>query len=138
MKVMGERIHYEFNSKPKLNKFLPNPAKCLAILKSIGLQVECSKTQVIVAGGSRQFKIWRKKPTRKTKDGLRLILWSEKGQAQQMPLVTSATYLGIKVSYQNFEKLTLEHRLVAANAQRARLLKVFHHKRISVKRRLQL
>ena len=55
-----------------------------------------------------------------------------------MPIVTSATYLGIKVSYQNFEKLTLQHRLAAANAQRARLLKVPHHKGLSVKRRLQL
>ena len=31
-------IHYEFNSKPELDKFLPNLAKCLAILKSIGLR----------------------------------------------------------------------------------------------------
>ena len=132
------RIHYEFNSKSELDKFLPNLTKCLAILKSIGLQVQRSKTQVIMAGRGRQFKIWRKKHTRKTNDGPRLVLWSEKGQSQQLPIVTSATYLGIKVSYQNFEKLTLQHRLAAANAQRARLLKVLHHKGISVKRRLQL
>ena len=132
------RIHYEFNSKSELNKFLPNLAKCLAILKSIGLQVQRSKTQVIMAGRGRQFKIWRKKHTRKTNDGPRLVLWSEKGQSQQLPVVTSATYLGIKVSYQNFEKLTLQHRLAAANAQRARLVKVLHRKGISVKRRLQL
>ena len=55
-----------------------------------------------------------------------------------MPIVTSATYLGIKVSYQNFEKLTLQTRLAAANAQRARLLKILHRKGISVKQRLQL
>ena len=55
-----------------------------------------------------------------------------------MPIVTSATYLGIKISYHNFEKQTLQHRLAAANAQRARLLKILHRKGISVKRRLQL
>ena len=105
-------IHYEFHSKPELDKFLPNLAKCLAILKSIGLQVQHSKTQV-----GRQFKLWRKKHTRKTKDGPRLVLWSEQGQSQQMLIVTSATYLGIKVSYQNIEKQTLQRRLAAANAQ---------------------
>ena len=131
-------IPYEFTCKSELDKFLPNLATCLAILKSIGLQVQRSKTQVIMAGRGRQFKLWRKKHTRKTKDGPRLVLWSENGQSLQMPIVTSATYLGTKVSYQNFEKLTLAHRLAAANAQRARLLKILHHKGISVRRRLQL
>ena len=50
-----------------------------------------SKTQVIMAGRGRQFKLWRTKRTRKTKDGPRLVLWSEQGQSQQMPIVTSAT-----------------------------------------------
>ena len=67
-------IHYEFNIKSELDQFLPNLAKCLAVLKSIGLQVQHSKTQVIMAGRGRQFKIWRKKHTRKTKDGRRLVL----------------------------------------------------------------
>ena len=91
-------------------------------------------------GGQRQAVqvVAQKKHTSKTKDGPRLVLWSENGQSLQMPIVTSATYLGIKVSYQNFEKLTLAHRLAAANAQRARLLKILHHNGISVRRRLQL
>ena len=57
--------HCEFNSKPELDKFLPNLAKCLAILKCTGFQVQRSKTQAIMAGRGRQFKIWRKKHTRK-------------------------------------------------------------------------
>ena len=107
-------LRYEFNSKYELDRMLPNLARCLAILKSIGLQVQCGKTQVILAGRGRQFKLWRKKHARKTKDSPRLLLWSATGQSLQTPIVTSATYLGIKLCVSKLRELTLAHRLAAA------------------------
>ena len=131
-------IHHEFHTRAELDKFLPNLAKCLAVLEAIGLQVQHTKTQVILAGRGRQFKKWRKCHTRQTKDGPKLVMWTASGRSQQLPIVQSATYLGIKISYGNFEKQTLQHRLAAAEAQRSRLLKILHHKGIPVRKRLQL
>ncbi len=131
-------LHYAFYSREALEKFLPILARCLDILGELGLQVQHGKTQVIIAGRGRQYKLWRRRNTRKTRDGPRLILWTGKGTSLQLPIVDSATYLGIKVSYGNYEKQTLQHRLAAAQAQRARLLRVLHHKGLPTKRRLQL
>ena len=56
-----------------------------------------------------------------------------------IPIKDSMTYLGIQISYGNFEDATLDSRLAVAHSTRGRLLRVLHARRyLTMRKRLQL
>ena len=56
----------------------------------------------------------------------------------RLPLVKQHTYLGIRVSYQNYEALTLSHRLQHSWSAFHRLLPALRSKSLSLRQRLQI
>ena len=85
--------------------FAVNPSKCTMMVKLEGTQAQRAL---------RRFTYWRTAP-----DGQRQKMW-RLGQAKShegFPSVTSFKYLGVMLSYGNFEKATLKHRLQEGNAK---------------------
>ena len=74
----------------------------------------------------RRFTYWRTAP-----DGQRQKMW-RLGQAKShegFPSVTSFKYLGVMLSYGNFEKATLKHRLQEGNAKLQQVRRFVHNRR---------
>ena len=98
--------------------FAVNPSKCTMMVKLEGTQAQRAL---------RRFTYWRTAP-----DGQRQKMW-RLGQAKShegFPSVTSFKYLGVMLSYGNFEKATLKHRLQEGNnAKLQQVRRLVHNRR---------
>ena len=92
--------------------FAVNPSKCTMMVKLEGTQAQRAL---------RRFTYWRTAP-----DGQRQKMWR---LGQGFPSVTSFKYLGVMLSYGNFEKATLKHRLQEGNAKLQQVRKFVHNRR---------
>ena len=94
-----------------------NPSKCTMMVKLEGTQAQRAL---------RRFTYWRTAP-----NGQRQKMW-RLGQAKShegFPSVTSFKYLGVMLSYGNFEKATLKHRLQEGNAKLQQVRRFVHNRR---------
>ena len=96
--------------------FAVNPSKCTMMVKLEGTQAQRAL---------RRFTYWRTAP-----DGQRQKMW-RLGPAKShegFPSVTSFKYLGVMLSYGNFEKATLKHRLQEGNAKLQQVRRFVHNR----------
>ena len=72
------------------------------------------------------------------KAGKRSLDFGVPGDPLCIPIVDRFVYLGVVVSYKQFESQTLQHRIQAASANRSRLNKILHSRQLALKRRVSL
>ena len=99
--------------------FQVNANKCSVMLKLVGRQA---------ATAYKQFTYWRT-----ASDGTMHRMWrlgSTKAQ-EGFPFVNKIKYLGVKLSYGNFEKATLQYRLQEGNVKLQQVRKYVHNRRTS-------
>ena len=99
-----------------------NPEKSALIIRLVGTHgAKWLKQHTVVVEGKHMFLInW----------GVRTLL---------LPIVQKTKYLGIVISYKNFETATVRHRIQAGGLTRQRLAKVLHSSRfLSVAQRLTI
>ncbi|CAE7475779.1 unnamed protein product [Symbiodinium sp. CCMP2456] len=108
-----------------------------AVFRRLGMQVNREKTQAILSvTGDIRHKI-QKLYVRK-QDGIRRLLLSPGDPTEWIPLVDKAEYLGLIVSYEQFEWQSVRHRVVKAHKRRWALASLLHAKRVSIPYKLRL
>ena len=97
--------------------FQVNANKCSVMLKLVGRRA---------AAAYKQFTYWRTAP-----DGTMHRMWrlgSTKAQ-EGFPFVHKIKYLGVKLSYGNFEQATLQYRIQEGNVKLQKVRKYVHNRR---------
>ena len=103
-----------------------------------GMQVNPSKSGVILDIRGLLGRSLLAGHVQGPKDNRRLVLGPPHDQLV-IPVKTSMTYLGVQISYGNYEDETLAARLKVAQGTRCRILKVLHGRRyLTQTKRLQL
>ena len=103
-----------------------------------GMQVNPSKSGVILGIRGLLGRCLLAGHVQGPKDNRRLVLGPPHDQLV-IPVKTSMTYLGVQISYGNYEDETLTARLKVAQGTRCRILKVLHGRRyLTQTKRLQL
>ena len=107
------------------------------LLKECNMVVNSDKSSVILGLRGNHAKRWIRTHI-VARAGKRCLNFGIPGDPLCIPMVDSFVYLGVVVSYRQFEQQTLQHRIQAASANRARLNKVLHSKQLAVRRRVCL
>ena len=111
--------------------------RILQDLALLGMEVSLGKTVVLLAIKGTQAPQLLKAFTRRSKNDRVLYVQSPTG-VTQLPLKRVHDYLGIKISYYNFEKLTAQHRLRLSWVAMHRLHDLLKHRLLPVHKRVLL
>ena len=107
------------------------------LLRECNMVVNSDKSSVVIGLKGSQAKRWIRQHT-VAKAGRKCIDFGVPGDPLCIPMVDSFVYLGIVVTYKQFELLSLQHRVKTASANRARLNKLLHSKQHALRRRVSL
>ncbi|CAE7522507.1 unnamed protein product, partial [Symbiodinium microadriaticum] len=119
---------FEIHSTKDLLQSLQIIACIFDVYREHGMRVNPLKSGVVLGVRGLQATELLKKHLHGTGDKLCLVIGIGKGELR-IPVKTSMQYLGICVSYDNFEQETLTARLKVAQATRSRLSKVLSARR---------
>ena len=119
---------FEIHSVKDLLQSLQIIACIFDVYREHGMRVNPLKSGVVLGVRGLQATELLKKHLQGTGDKLCLVIGIGKGELR-IPVKTSMQYLGICVSYDNFEQETLTARLKVAQATRCRLSKVLSARR---------
>ena len=109
-----------------------------SMYERFGMQVNPSKSGVVLGIRGLLGRSLLAGHVQGPKDNRRLVLGPPHDQLV-IPVKTSMTYLGVQISYGNYEDETLAARLKVAQGTRCRILKVLHGRRyLTQTKRLQL
>ena len=103
--------HWCVQSRTQVNNAVTNMGKVLDVLEAFGMIVNLSKSVVLLRLSGRQAKTIKKKLLIKTSQGLCIRVPRSNGTFTMLPVVSQHVYLGIQISYHNFEDQTVTHRL---------------------------
>ena len=126
-------MHRDIHSWQDLLKAHQLITDLLVVVRKHGFQVNANKCSVMLklvgrraAAAYKQFTYWRTAP-----DGTTHRMWrlgSTKAQ-EGFPFVQKIKYLGVKLSYGNFEQATLQYRLQEGNVKLQKVRKYVHNRR---------
>ena len=126
-------VHRDTHSWQDLLKAHQLITDLLVVVRQHGFQVNANKCSVMLklvgrraAAAYKQFTYWRTAP-----DGTTHRMWrlgSTKAQ-EGFPFVQKIKYLGMKLSYGNFEQATLQYRLQEGNVKLQKVRKYVHNRR---------
>ena len=103
-----------------------------------GMIINETKSAFIIRLGGTHGSKWLKDRVRLV-DGKRVVCLSHGLDSVEVPLVKQVKYLGIIVSYHDFETASVKHRLQSAGLSRQRLAKILHSSRyLTLQQRLQI
>eukprot|EP00435_Cladocopium_sp_Y103_P034851 s848_g9.t1 len=105
----------------------------------LGSKINFQKTEILLRLAGHFHSHVQSKHIQRTATGVFLRIPYGHGQVAHIPLKTQVTYLGVCITYQNFQKATLDHR-IAAGRHIFRRLKVWlsRSSKIPVQKRFQL
>ena len=98
------------SEKAHVHRAIAQIGTVLDVLADLGMQVNLSKSVVLLRLSGRQSQTMKKKLLIKTTTGYCLRIPRKHGHTL-LPVVPNHSYLGIKISYFQFEDQTLKHRL---------------------------
>ena len=109
----------------------------LTDLAEMGMQVSTDKTVILLSlAGPAYDKVTAPFVQKRRKD--RYLQVTTKQGPVQLPIRTSHLYLGVKISYQHFERLTMQYRLQQSWTAFHRLSRFLCSKQFSLQQRLRL
>ena len=83
----------------------------LGILEDLGMRINLSKSVILLRLSGRETKLIQKRHIHNMAGGKGLLIPRAHGPPTMLPVVIQHVYLGIKISYHNFEDQTLQYRL---------------------------
>ena len=102
-----------------------------ALLDDCGMVANADKSSVIMGiKGIQSHQVVR--------NGQKFVNFGLPSAPLLVPSVKQFGYLGVQVSYGAFEMQTLLFRQQAASANRARLVRILHHRQLALRRRVSL
>ena len=99
------------------------------VLRALGMQVNPAKSSLLLGLRGPLADKWMKRRVSRDRVGVRHLRYGP-ALCDRIPIVPSFVYLGVVISYRNFEDLTLRHRLTMAAGHRARLRRILHAKKV--------
>ena len=131
-------LAWDIESAHDLNQMQRMVQITFALFAELGMKVNPDKSTLILGLRGRSLKKWVKKRLfhrQKT----RYVNLGTPNEQLQIPIQDKMVYLGVIMSYQQFELQTLQHRMRVAIMQKHRLVKVLHSARmISLKHRIRI
>ena len=120
-------------------RFLEDINSLLRVLASVGLQVNPSKSSLLLElRGTRGLAWLRKHVVHKGPQRERQFCYNPHKRLC-LPLHKHCRYLGVVLAYDSYEDLTLQHRMAQAEAHRNRLRRVLQgHGGLGIRTRLRL
>ena len=100
-----------FRNPGELQACLSQIKHIVQILRGNGMDISFEKTVVLMkyTGGKAAWAL--RKVTHKDKHGQRFLVLPHFDEKLRIPIKSQHVYLGVVISYQNFEKLTLQYRM---------------------------
>ena len=109
-----------------------------ATFTEYGMVVNRQKSVVICSLFGELSKQWCRNRIQKNSKGYFLCV-GPVHQPLRIPIQSSMVYLGVVVSYGNYDLQTMKHRLQIANCSRQRLIRILHSSRhLTIKQRLEM
>ena len=106
-------LHCLLNSSMEVHDAIAKVGAFLDLLTTVGLTINRDKTIALLKlHGPGKAKIY-KRFIKRTRDGHFICIPSKHGQPYCIRLVSQISYLGVILSYTNFELLTMRHRIKA-------------------------
>ena len=103
-----------FTDVTQLDETLQNIGKMFDLFENMGLQVNTSKTLVLLSMRGIALKKMQARHTKKLNDGIYLIIPRQVGAETLIKIVKSLAYFGVTLSYSQFEKQTIDMRIKQA------------------------
>ena len=108
------------------------------LFQELGMKVNPTKSVLVIRVKGRAAKSWIKQRVLKKKKQV-LINLGTVSDPLLIPLADRTVYLGVVISYSNFEMQTVQHRIQVSSMHRQRLIKILHSSRtIDFQHRLRL
>ena len=127
---------WELNSLSDLRFFIRSAVALLSVYQRYGMKINPAKSALIIKLVGTHGPKWLRAHTTKIDNKL-MFVFTQDLRVFHIPIVRQTKYLGIMISYQNFETASLRHRLQSAGLARQRLAKILHSSRhISIRQRL--
>ena len=108
-----------------LRFFVRSMTVIFEVYRQQGMHINEDKSALIIRMGGTHGAAWLRQHTAFI-DGKKLFRLAHNMQTLTIPIATQVKYLGIIVSYQDYEAKSVAHRLKAAGISRQRLAKVLH------------
>ena len=129
--MYADDMHFawQVSSAQHLDGILRNIQVVFGVLRALGMQVNPDKSSLLLGLRGPLADRWMKRHVQRNKAGGRHLRYGP-ALCDRIPIVSSFVYLGVVVSYRNFEDLTVRHRLNIAAGHHARLRRVLHAKKV--------
>ena len=108
-----------------------------ALLDDCGMVANADKSSVIMGIRGTSARKWIQSH-QVARNGQKFVNFGLPSAPLLVPSVKQFGYLGVQVSYGAFEMQTLLFRQQAASANRARLVRILHHRQLALRRRVSL
>ncbi|CAE7331529.1 unnamed protein product [Symbiodinium sp. CCMP2592] len=138
--LFADDMHFKwvFRTEAELHSIRLEVLNIFRILRELGMQANPDKSTFIIGARGQQARKWVKRWVRKDSDGRKQFHFGGAKQ-DRVPVASQLTYLGVVLSYRNFELATANHRIGVAAGHRDRLRRILHARRVlSVGHRLRL
>ena len=98
-------------SKADMSNAVKQVGIILDVLEECGMKINLTKSVILLRLSGRQSRSLKKKLISKQGTQIGIFFPRANGSQTFLPIVSTHGYLGIKISYHNFEEQTLQHRL---------------------------
>ena len=138
--IYADDVHVgcQFLSEFSLHTHLTNIGHALDVIERMKLSLSYSKSFMLFAYTGTNPKPTLKKVLQRTSKGVFIRIPRTRGSCTELPLKNKGPYLGVVISYDNFELQTWAHRKKASWTAYARLRGWLRHKQIPTVKRLYL
>lgn len=120
--------HQHFSSVAEFQTAIQRAGQLMDVIENAGLPINTDKTVALCRFSGTHSALITKKYILRTKTGTFLCIPRADSGPSKIKLVKDCTYLGVKISYGAFERLTIQHRLNAGSRTQASLHKWLHLK----------
>ena len=129
MYVDDMHFAWQVTSVDQLDGILRDIRVVFDVLRALGMQVNPAKSSLLLGLRGPLADKWMKRHVMKDKAGERHLRYGP-ALCDRIPIVPSFVYLGVVLSYRNFEDLTIRHRLAIAAGHHARLRRILRAKKV--------
>ena len=130
-------VQWQFWQPRDFHNAIGQIPRVLHTLREAGMEIALDKTAILLAIKGRAAPALLKDFTTKVQ-GHRCLTIPYLQETIRIPIKTSHPYLGVHISYQNFELITMRHRLSQSWVAFHRLHVFLKHRQIPLSRRVQL
>ena len=138
--IYADDIHSgdQFFSEQELRNLLQHFGTLLDVIERHGLHISLNKSMLLISFGGTSYRRLQHDLVQRGDQGFFILIPRADGSSSKLPVQKTASYLGVQMTYANFEHLTLSHRMTAAKTTMFRLRRWLRTRHIQQKTKLHL